>query len=376
MPHVGAHVATRVLIVALLASMVGAALPQNVVEAQSGDTRTATSPHRTFAFDYPAGWELDQLEGHVLTLSNGTTWMFFHGPYNFYGSHVTFPYESPAKLITELVPVEMLENGALTALDIDGRVFARLDSVLEGYGPLTYLATILENGDPILIGAYLLDPSAGDTIPEEGIAAMLTIAASLRSIREPIPATLESYMRGWQAIVNELIDKGLVPTSGGHLLFDIPDAYVDGSGLFAQMLSEDPARNLIIGADVDFKIDDGPEHYGNCVLETRVDLDTDEAGYQTAYVSFYVAHNGWLYVTTREDAQPPVSIYLDPATYGGTQLHLAAYLIGERLTVYVNGQLAAHNLLVPDREGVFLIALDTLSETARCNMHVWAYALP
>lgn len=375
MPHARKY-AAGALIVVLIACIAGIALPPNTATAQSGDMQTAISPHKTFAFDYPAGWELDQIEGPVLTLTNGTTWMFFHGPHNFYGSLVTYPYESPAKLITELVTDDMLADGTLTNITIGERAFARLDSVLEGYGPFTYLATLLENGDPILIGAFLLDPATDEAIPDDDIATLLTIVASLRSVREPVPATLESYTQGWQAIVAELTDKGLVPTSGGRLLFDTPDVYVDGSGLFAHILSEEAVRNVVVGADIDFQIDVGPEHYGNCVLETRADLESDEAGYQVAFVSFYVAHNGWLYVTTRENTQPPVSIFLDPATYGDTQLHLAAYLIGDRLTVYVNGKLAAHNLLVPDQAGAFLIALDTPSETARCDMHVWAYALP
>lgn len=348
------------------------------VNAQSGDTQTIVSPHKTYEFDAPAGWELSSTNPHTLQLSNGTTDIFLQDRYGIYVTSAKPPWDSPTRLLTERISDGQAENETLTEIEIDGSAFARMDFATEQYGPVILLATVFDNGDPMVLGASLVSNETLKQIPVEDIETLYAIAASLRSITDPIPNTLESYEDGWQAVVEELIDKGLVPTSGGQLLFDIPDAYVDGTGLFARMLSDIDAsvRNLILGADIDFQVPGDLDRPGSCILEARVDLETDDRGYQSGFVSFYLRSDGKLYIRTREDVGPNISVYVDYSKFTGTQINLVAYLIEDRLTAYVNGQLVGHNILIPDQAGPFMIALDVQGENVQCDMHVWAYELP
>ncbi|MBI5666381.1 MAG: hypothetical protein HZC41_00115 [Chloroflexi bacterium] len=183
---------------------------------------------------------------------------------------------------------------------------------------------------------------------------------------------VEHYNGEPDAVIAELRQLGLVP-KGGSLLFQEDRAFFNGQGnFFTPLARRSPNTNIVMAGELNFSIGNLDE-YEQCSLTARI--GTNAAGDATTYVDVVLTNAGELGVIDRFSERADANIGLADGVYDISQpVHLLFVLIGDRINVFANGELALADFAVEERAGTYGISLIGKGPRAQCEgKNVWVY---
>lgn len=239
------------------------------------------------------------------------------------------------------------------ALYANGRLLAEANDgdIDEGYIGLT--AGAYEDGN--------VDVSFDNLVVWEG-----TLGKGASSLR------LQNYDGDPDDVIAELRSLGLVP-KGGSLLFQEDRAFFSGQGnFFTPLARRSPNTNVVMAGELNFRVGN-PDEYEQCSLTARI--GTNSAGDATTYVDVALTNAGELGVIDRFSDKRDANIGVADGVYDISRpVHLLFVLMGDRINVFANGELALADFEVAERSGTYGISLIGKGPRAQCEgNNVWVY---
>jgi hypothetical protein len=186
---------------------------------------------------------------------------------------------------------------------------------------------------------------------------------------------LENFAGTPDEAIGELVDLGLIPR-GGELVFEEDEAFFSGAGNFFTPLARRSARtNIVMAAELTFEIGD-PDELEFCRLLMRV--DTDNQGTAVTSINVGFANSGEaIVIDFSREGQDATLLEISQDQFDlRDPHHVLIILMGEEISVYVDGLLVFDRLPVDEREGTYGIALAGAGRSARCEgRNIWVVDL-
>lgn len=341
----------------------------------------------SFAFNYPADWDLAATLSGILTVKSDDIRVDFYSPAVLQAQHLDSAYDP--KGVLRLISATNLDvhPGELVGLEVGGRLAARMDfTSADGSG--TYIALTFSNESLALIKA------TGDIETYEDVilaiaesfdvgkasAALPTVvpASGAPAASQPIEIT---HLNGtWQERVQEFEELGLIG-SGGSLIFQEDYAYFAGQGAFFTPLAvQQPHSNIVLSGQLMYEPSGVTEerYVELCSLGLRI---TYEGSTATKYVDVGLVDSGNVFYDqfNRDGGASDRFIY----GYGEDFFDLSVphdfviIAIQDEMTVFVDGKLAFDRIKVNEVEGSYAVGLEGLGPGALCEAtNIWAYQIP
>lgn len=321
-----------------------------VLAQDEPNTYTAGS----FAVDVPAGWTVtvDDRLGFVYLAADGLN-------VTLYGPDVLATYGlenyNPLALTGLILALNEVAAGGQAELTLGERSAASYSYT--GDLPGLLVAVVFGDGSLGLVDAY------GDV--ERYRDTILALAATFDLPPIPAPPTLANADRDWSLAVPEIEQSGFILT-GGSLIFVQPYAFVSGAttqGLASSL----PEPDVMLAGSLTYTPGSAPDESEQCGLALRYVGAGD-------YVFAGLGSGGAVIVT---DTASGLSRRLDAGLDSGTAQHLLLIAQGNRLTLYINGQLALSGFTINERSGHYALVMPQASPGAVCEVqNMWAYRLP
>lgn len=368
----------------LMALLVSLVLPAPLTLAQEELTETYVADDESFAFNYPEGWIIDEDQGFVYLLNaeaDATASLVFIGPAltrQIIGGGANIELsETLDTLFTvffqgvDATPeaIEIGERRGFRAefsdTDVNGVALAL--EIGEGVGVILALT---EGDDIEEVAALALTIAETFDVPSEGAASSAPEEAAAATVE-----SLSDYAGDYEDAIAELQSVGLIP-EGGDRIFEEDYAFFSGSGSwFTPLARTSPETNVVMAGELSLR-QGSEDEIEFCTLTSRI--VTDRAGDATTYLDVGLTTDGGLLVVDRsiEEADPTTLEFAELGLDISEPHHLLFMVIGEELTVYVDGQLVFDKLAVVERRGTYGISLIGRGPNALCEgRDIWAYAV-
>ncbi len=373
----------------LIALVAGLAVPLSAALAQ-GDLaldKLYQAPDGGFAFAFPHEWRLSVADDNVVQLSSltGAFFVDIAGPEAY---DITYSVPLPVDRARATMALRMsYDIGDLTPLTVGDLEAAQYTYITgdgdEGYllvvalapGVFVYMDVVYPNGFDEALDVTMLALAA--TFTTEGQVALPETPPTL--VEEPAgaPETLDNMGGGWQAVVGELEDTGLIG-SGGSLVFQEDYAFFSGTGYwFTPLARNRPFADIVMAGQLEFTPSTGSE-FDACMLiaRTRTGANNDAV----AHLDIGLTNDGLVFLSDYdedrddEDRAFELSRQTVPLDAPHDILFIAQ---GDQLTVYVDGELMMEAITVFERTGTYGISLLAQGAGASCQGHdIWVYEVP
>lgn len=185
--------------------------------------------------------------------------------------------------------------------------------------------------------------------------------------------TLTQYGGASANAIAELQSLGLVP-AGGTLIFHEPQAYFEGDGMWFQPLATSaPHTNIVMAGELEVTFASDSE-YEACTLMARV-VSVNNTAVEELNVG--LDSDGDIILYDRVDESEDFGM-IDYTSLDGSledNHHILMIVMGDRMTVYVDGQRMFENLQVEERAGTYGVGLVSGSGESRCQANnIWVYS--
>ncbi|MDX1992879.1 MAG: hypothetical protein SF029_10835 [bacterium] len=404
--------------------LVGLVLPFGAV-AQEALTELYISEELNLQFRYPADWEVDDSDGFpMLSNPNGAIALIFITPAIVNeASRGSVEPDKALQRVLEAVGAT-LESEAVRAT-VGNRDGARADISYDGAPGFGALVTFADGNFGVVIGliasAQTLEDNQAtldgiidsydvadadvpeftetsdenaqtDDIPDGAIGAARrsgngasgsseagtgdnTSDRSETSQQQTTTDQLEDFDGDWEAAIAELQNLGLIE-DGGRLIFEEDSAFFSGRGdFFTGLANRSPNIDVVMAAELSFTTS-GSDDLETCSLLSRV--VQNNSGNATRFLDVGISSSGILYyfnvigdgdddILTQDLVE---DIDLDDP------LHILFIAQGDRLTVFLNGELVAEDIEIQEIAGTYGVALRGRGAGARCEgSNIWAYQI-
>jgi len=187
--------------------------------------------------------------------------------------------------------------------------------------------------------------------------------------------TLSNFDGDSQDAINELEDKGLIP-SGSTFIFGEDYAFFSGRGnFFTPLARRKPHQNIVLAGRLKFTIGDASK-FESCLLTSRI--NTDSSGTAITYIDTGFINDGTVYIFDRFSETKDGNYQVGEQTYDlSDEHHILVTLIDDTANLFVDGELAISDFAVDARSGSYGISLTGAGAKAKCEgRDIWAYELP
>ena len=258
-------------------------------------------------------------------------------------------------LTGEMATLRLEASGnQLTAL-VDGQVLlsAQDDSYTSGY-PTIYFFSEIEPARDALID----------------VAALRIVPAGA-----PVEGGLTQHTAAHGQAVAELQALGLVPEGRATFIFQEPAAYFEGDGSWYTPLAQSaPHTNIVIAGSLDVTFN-SPGEYESCSIMTRV---VSQNGSAAQELSVGVDSDGDVIMVDNDDPDASTfSTFEYRPLAGGLDVshHFLLVAVGNRASLYVDGQLYFDRIKVDERAGTYGVGLTSHDGDSRCEANnLWLYS--
>jgi hypothetical protein len=188
------------------------------------------------------------------------------------------------------------------------------------------------------------------------------------------PDELRDFDADWEDAIAELEDEGLV-APGGELIYFEDSAFIEGSGgNYTSLARRASVENIVMAGELTFTTD-GRE-YQTCSLAARVETESD--GSTNVFTEFGVNTEDELYVYDSFGTGEDDTAYFNLQEIDHEDVyHYLVFMIDDKVTMYLNGELVANDVEVVSRAGSFGVLLRGDGPDSRCEVrNTWAYSLP
>jgi hypothetical protein len=395
------------------------AVPAALAQPSLDETFVAESG--SFQFSYPADWDVQADDGGVTVSASG----------QLDGSTIVVVYVDPDNFTTltrglepaEAAEVIASESGLsslftsepeLTTLPESGREaglapissddigdgIAFIVPIGDSYGVMVIFSSagleiIVDNADLFIAMADSFDEvgeedsgsgglgglfgSSDDDEEEEtsgGLGGLLGSSSSSSSDGDEteLVTSLDNVDGDYRDAIAELQDAGLIG-SGGGLVFNESRAFFDSEGNFFQPLaSRSPRTDVVMSATLEFTVGSSSE-LESCTLLARI----EDSGADTINTFLQVGFDNEgavFYFDARQDDEGDFN-FADLGLDFDEPHHLLFIAADDRLTIYVDGELALADQPIEERNGTYGIALRGRGPNARCEgTNIWVYEAP
>lgn len=255
----------------------------------------------------------------------------------------------------------------LTAYINDEAVLsAQDDTYTQGYATLFFMSEVLIQRDA------LIDVSALRVIPTVANIASVT-SAPATSV--PASGGLTQYAAAHGQAIAELQALGIVPEGHGTFIFQEPTAYFEGNGSWYTPLARSaPHTNIVIAGNLEVRFN-APSEYETCFIMTRI---VTEGGTAVKELSVGIDSEGDVLIVDADDPDATnFSTYEYMPLRGSldTSHHFLLVAMGNRATLYVDGEIYFERIKVEERAGTYGIGLSSYDSDSRCEANnLWLYS--
>lgn len=189
----------------------------------------------------------------------------------------------------------------------------------------------------------------------------------------PIP-NLTDYNAGYQAAIAELQSLDLLP-SGGRRLAEVNQViFVEGAGYRFQAFSSDrPANNLVIGGRLIADFNGAADSYESCALGVRI--EAIGRGAVVGILDLALFSDGAVTLSDANNSAIFNSVELPLELDTSQALDFLLIAIGERATLFLNGEPVIVDMPITQRGGGYGIGLRSESTRSRCEgRSIWIYS--
>ncbi len=347
--------------------------------AQDELTETFVSEDGALAFQYPVGWEVDNLSGLInLTGPSGSTVVFTFFPPDFIEIFVS---ESDTAIEALDTMAESLTFITGEAEEFPSSLESAIASTEQNDIPGIALMKKLSSDRFAMMLAQTTDIDASTSLILDVFASMDSgtpgsgSSNNADSVEEGFPKLLTNHAEDWQDAVEELEEKGVI-ASGGSLVFNENRAFFSGQGnFFTPLARNSPFADIIMAGELSFSVGDLNE-LEQCVLTSRI--ETDNRGNATKFLDVGLLNDGSVFVLDLlGGGQDPV-FTVSPESLDLDISHHILYLAqDDTVTVYLNGELIIENFEIENRSGTYGISLLGRGPSAQCvGNNIWVYQAP
>lgn len=188
------------------------------------------------------------------------------------------------------------------------------------------------------------------------------------------PAKLRDFDADWEDAIAELEDEGVL-TPGGQLVFFEDSAFISGSGgNYTSLARRASVENIVMAGELTFKTDG--RNYQTCSLAARV--VTDNNGSTNIFTEFGINTEDELYIYDAFGTGKDETAYYNLEEIDHEDVyHYLIFMIDDKATLYLDGELIATNVEIEPRAGSFGVLLRGDGRNSRCEVrNAWAYSVP
>ncbi|MEO1667780.1 MAG: hypothetical protein AAFU54_24300 [Chloroflexota bacterium] len=190
---------------------------------------------------------------------------------------------------------------------------------------------------------------------------------------QPAADALTNYSGGYQAVIAELVDLGIIPDSGA-LVFQEDRVFANAAGSgYVSLATGSPFPDVVMAGEIDFS--SNSSEFESCGLTSRMTGTTNRLD---QFLTVSVSNQGFGYVL---DSQLP-----DDEGFAGfgdltfnidSPNHILYIVQGGEVSVYLDGELVLSGFEVTDRSGFYgLGMISDPSSVTNCEAsNVWVYRI-
>ncbi len=338
--------------------------PASVV-AQEGPLQSYIAEDGSFWFNYPRSWQVETRDGVVYVYNNRVTVSVVSpGVLTALGLG---GYSDPVALVQALAVRLAIRDGEVIQTTENGLPAARLNFTDADGHPAFLLALRLRDNRLGLVDVHYV---GGYRPLSEQLALRI-----IRSLEVPAgpPARLLRYGGAWQEVVAELETAGAIPL-GGRLLFQASAPYVTGqtAAAYVPLGNLLPASDVIVAGELRFS-PAAVEDYQACFVGTRL-VSSAGDGVVQAYLEVGLSTAGQVYYLDSTGDPATTRAGTLPYLPGDQPHHLLLLVLGDTLTVYLDGQRVFDRVPVEVRAGISGLGVISPAPEARCEGRgLWVY---
>jgi hypothetical protein len=342
-----------------------------VALAQVELTETYTSENGEFQFQFPADWTVAQDAEQIVlttTIDDSPFYVTFIPPSSLESIGAPAATSLADVIIANRSPDTTSLDDPAEAEFEDGRTYAYSAFTIGEMSGLAIASSFGRDGAIMTVG--LAPEDRIDEIREVVIAIAASITIPDEGVSVPV---LENYAAPYEKAIAELQEKQVIPV-GGDLIFEEDYAFFSGQGnWFTALASRAPRTNVIVAGELTYTAGTTSE-LEVCALMARVVSNSSGAASRILGVGLDNEGNAY-YADLFGSGQNDMTIeIIEPGLDLEQPHHFLVLAIGDRLTVYVDGQLTLHNAQIDERSGTYGIALQGRGPGANCEgRNLWAY---
>lgn len=351
---------------------------------QTNDGDTTVYEGDGFGFAYPADWFISD-SGSIIIVSNDEDAVNSDFPTRGYAWIALITPDRVAQLSRSDNPEDIFDD-ILSQLDYD---YGRLREVEVGDRVLTSATVDVTDADGV---GYVVPFSDEESF---GFVMVLTGEGELEDFQEDIdlvlgsfdnevpqqdnsrrpadgdfPSSLDNFDGDAEDAVAEFVDANVIP-EGGEIAFDDESISLDGEvNIIEPIGGRTSLSNFVLSGELTFETTSSSD-VEICMFSLRFNSR------QNTYIDIGLVNTGTVAMLDYFDPDEDSHIEISDNLFDLDQSHqFTVVVIGEEMTVYVDGDIVFERVQVVEREGGFGVALVGAGRRASCEAdNVWVYSL-